>query len=128
MQVWDGVSGSSINFDPAATPSSILFPARAKDQQADVVAYMTENPNTVSALLARLRDTNPIDTFDKTRVDKIDFGEDTEAMDLSTWPVISLSNSRKLAARLLIGADGANSPVRTFAAFPLVVGTITATV
>lgn len=118
MQVWDGVSGSSINFDPAATPSSLLFPARAKEQQADIVAYMTENPNTVSALLARLQETTPIDTFYKTRVEKIDLGEETEAMDLSTWPIVSLSNNRKLAARLLVGADGANSPVRTFAGIP----------
>lgn len=118
MQVWDGVSGSSINFDPAATPASLLFPAEAKRKQGDIVAYMTENPNTVSALLARLSATNPIDTFDKTRVEKIELGEETEEMDLSSWPVISLSNSRKLAARLLIGADGANSPVRNFAGIP----------
>lgn len=118
MQVWDGVSGSSINFDPAATPTSLLFPARTKEQQGDIVAYMTENPNTVSALLARLKATAPIDIFDKTRVEQIDLGEETEAMDLSTWPIITLSNSRKLAARLLVGADGANSPVRKFSGIP----------
>ena len=118
MQVWDGVSGSSINFDPAATPSSLLFPAHAKERQANTVAYMTENPNTVSALLARLRASSPVDIFDKTRVEEINFGEETESMDLSTWPIISLSNSRKIAARLLVGADGANSPVRTFAGIP----------
>lgn len=110
MQVWDGVSGSSINFDPAATPAS--------RQQGDVVAYMTENTNTVSALLAHLQAVNPVHILDKTRVDKIDLGEDTENIDLSNWPIVSLSKSRKLAARLLVGADGANSPVRTFAGIP----------
>ncbi|KAL1304013.1 hypothetical protein AAFC00_000454 [Neodothiora populina] len=110
MQVWDGVSGSSINFDPVTIPGT--------SKQGNVVAYMTENPNTVSALLGRLATTAPIDIFDKTRVDKIELGQDTEELDLSTWPVLSLSNSRKLAARLLIGADGANSPVRGFANIP----------
>jgi ubiquinone biosynthesis monooxygenase Coq6 len=107
MQVWDGVSGSSISFDP--TPSA---------NGSDTVATMTENTNLTSALLARLHSLPSIDIMDKTRVEGIELGKETESMDLSNWPVVSLNNSRKLAARLLIGADGANSPVRTFAGIP----------
>lgn len=118
MQVWDGVSGSSVTFDPSATPSSILFPPRAKAQHADVVANMTENQNLTSALLSRLSSLGDIDVFENTRVESIELGEETEKMDLSTWPVVSLSNNRKFAARLLIGADGANSPVRKFIDIP----------
>ncbi|THX11720.1 ubiquinone biosynthesis hydrox [Aureobasidium pullulans] len=108
MQVWDGVSGSSISFDPSTTSSTV----------PDTVATMTENTNLTSALLARLGTLPPIDIMDKTRVEGIELGKETEKMDLSNWPVVSLNNSRKLAARLLIGADGANSPVRTFAGIP----------
>lgn len=118
MQVWDGVSGSSISFDPSSTASSILFPAHAKAQQGDVIATMTENPNLTSALLNRLSALPKIDILDKTRVQGIELGKETEEMDLSGWSVVSLDNSRQLAARLLIGADGANSPVRTFAGIP----------
>ncbi|GAB7347423.1 hypothetical protein MBLNU459_g4344t1 [Dothideomycetes sp. NU459] len=118
MQVWDGVSGSSVTFDPAATPSSIFFPASAKQQHADVVASMTENQNLTSALISRLSSLGAVDLFDKTRVEDIGLGEETEKMDLSTWPVVALSNKRRLAARLLIGADGANSPVRKFIDIP----------
>lgn len=107
MQVWDGVSGSSISFDP--TPSS---------NGSDTVATMTENTNLTSALLSRLNSLPSIDIMDKTRVEGIELGKETESMDLSNWPIVSLNNSRKLAARLLIGADGANSPVRTFAGIP----------
>jgi ubiquinone biosynthesis monooxygenase Coq6 len=105
MHVWDGVSGSSITFDPQA-------------QHTNTVATMTENPNLTSALLKHLDSLPPIDVMHKTRVDKIELGTESEQLDLSNWPVVSLSNSRKLAARLLIGADGANSPVRTFAGIP----------
>ncbi|KAG9532909.1 ubiquinone biosynthesis monooxygenase COQ6, partial [Aureobasidium melanogenum] len=107
MQVWDGVSGSSISFDPSSSSNP-----------SDTVATMTENTNLTSALLSRLNSLPSIDIMDKTRVEGIELGKETEDMDLSNWPVVSLNNSRKLAARLLIGADGANSPVRTFAGIP----------
>ncbi|KAF7560845.1 hypothetical protein G7046_g3298 [Stylonectria norvegica] len=104
MQVWDGVSGARIEFD--GQPSST----------ADkTIAYMTENLNLTSGLLKRLEELGSVDIFDKTKVDKIDLGEETEDLDLTEWPVVHLSGGQTLAARLLVGADGANSPVRTFA-------------
>jgi ubiquinone biosynthesis monooxygenase Coq6 len=56
-----------------------------------------------------------VDMMTGTKVSSIELGMDTEKMDLSSWPIVSLSNGKTLAARLLVGADGANSPVRTFA-------------
>jgi len=77
---------------------------------------MTENLNTTSALLSSLDDHSKVDMLDNTRVEGIALGEETETLDFRSWPIVSLQDTtRKLAARLLVGADGANSPVRTFA-------------
>jgi ubiquinone biosynthesis monooxygenase Coq6 len=103
MQVWDGVTGARIEFDPPASGPS------------KTMAYMTENLNLTSGLLKRLDELGNVAVFDKSRVEKIDLGEETEDMDLRDWPVVHLSSGKTLAARLLVGADGANSPVRSFA-------------
>lgn len=102
MQVWDGVSSSRIefNWNPSAS---------------ETIAYMTENANLVHGLLSRISELSGIDIIDRTRVEGISFGEDNGELDLRTWPVVAVTGGRKLVARLLIGADGANSPVRTFA-------------
>lgn len=102
MQVWDGVSGARIEFD--------------RDGGAgQTIAYMIENLNITSGLQSRLEELGGVSVFDKTRVEDISFGEETEGQDLSEWPVIQLANGHRLWARLLVGADGANSPVRSFA-------------
>ncbi|KAA8903579.1 hypothetical protein FN846DRAFT_780004 [Sphaerosporella brunnea] len=104
MKVWDGVSGSRITFD-----------ADLQDG-ASTIAYMCENNNLTSSLLSRISQLGEgIDILDKTRVEKISYGEDTGELDLRSWPVVTVSSGKQLAARLLVGADGANSPVRTFA-------------
>lgn len=109
--MWDGVSDARISFDWDTARS--LGPR--KPTQPTTIAYMIENANTVSALLGRLEELGGVDVFASTQVDSIGLGADTEKLDLSSWPVLSLSNGKTLAARLLVGADGANSPVRTFA-------------
>ena len=102
MQVWDGVSGSRIEFD---WPKS----------QGKTIAYMNENLNLTSGLLKRLDELGGVRMFDNTKVENIELGKETETMDLSAWPVVQLQGGKHIAARLLIGADGANSPVRAFA-------------
>ncbi|TEA21206.1 Ubiquinone biosynthesis monooxygenase COQ6 [Colletotrichum sidae] len=104
MQVWDGVSGARIEFDIPAGP-----------MVGKTIAYMCENLNLTSGLLSRLEELGGVSVFDNTRVENIGFGEETEDLDLTQWPVVQLSGGQKLYARLLVGADGANSPVRTFA-------------
>lgn len=112
MQVWDGVSGARISFD-WHTAKPLLTPRNPA--QPTTIAYMIENVNTVTALLSRLEELGGVDFYTSTKVSSIDLGTDTDKMDFSSWPILTLSNGKSLAARLLVGADGANSPVRTFA-------------
>ena len=78
---------------------------------------MTENSNLVRTLLTRLSEFDDnVTILDKTKVSSITLGSDEpSSVNLSSWPHLTLSNGRTLAARLLVGADGFNSPVRTFA-------------
>ena len=107
MQVWDGVSDARIEFE---------MPVGSKP--GSVIAYMTENLNLTSGLLRRMHELGGISIFDNSKVEEIAFGEETEEFNLKEWPVVQLSTGQKLWARLLVGADGANSPVRTFAEIP----------
>jgi ubiquinone biosynthesis monooxygenase Coq6 len=104
MQVWDGVTDARIEFD---------WPAGSAN--GNTIAYMTENLNLTSGLLSRLDELGGASIFDKTKVENITYGEESEALDLREWPVVHLSGGTNIYARLLVGADGANSPVRTFA-------------
>ena len=112
MKVWDGVADSRISFDwesigkPTATDSG---------EDSNTIAYMTENANLTTALLRRLEALGGVSVIDSTRVSNIELGQDTDTLDLRSWPILTLSNGRSLAARLLIGSDGAQSPVRNFA-------------
>jgi ubiquinone biosynthesis monooxygenase Coq6 len=106
MQVWDGVTGARIEFDwaPGTAPAA-----------GTTIAYMNENLNLTSGLLKRLEELGGVSVFDGAKVERIAYGEETEDVDLREWPVVHLSGGRQLSARLLVGADGANSPVRSFA-------------
>ena len=119
MQVWDAANESSIQFDWKAEAERYNAPPRT-------VATMVENANLTRSLLDRLDalDVTP-HLYDNTKVASIEMGETEEdGMDYSGWPTVTLdavskdtatSRPSKIAARLLIGADGINSPVRTFA-------------
>ena len=106
MRVWDGLdSTSSISFSSSS-------PA---------IATMTENSNLQRALLQRVSELAAFDTFDSTKVASIEPGpaeSSQESLDLSSFPIVTLSTGRQITARLLVGADGLNSPVRTFAGIP----------
>ncbi|QGA17514.1 hypothetical protein EYB26_005185 [Talaromyces marneffei] len=125
MQVWDGQTGSKISFDWSVDTSPF--------EDIRSVATMTENANLVRGLLRRIQeldessngsDNGSLSIFSNTMVSSIENGSQAaDGPNLSAWPVVSLkpspasssSVSGPIAARLLIGADGINSPVRSFA-------------
>lgn len=76
---------------------------------------MIENVNLTTGLQKFLAKLGASTILSPARVDSITQGPTTDSLDLSSWPKVNLSNGQSLVARLLIGADGANSPVRTFA-------------
>ncbi|ESK94906.1 ubiquinone biosynthesis monooxygenase coq6 [Moniliophthora roreri MCA 2997] len=103
MQVWDGVSDARITFSASEL---------GLENPADGIARLTENLNLQRGLLRCLQNTPNISIIDKTKVQTI------ESEGPGTWPLVRLDNHQVLKARLLVGADGFNSPVRTFAQIP----------
>ena len=83
---------------------------------------MAENSNIIKALLTRLSSLAPISTFAPATVSSILPGPSPRSptsLDLSSYPHLTISShGMPIAARLLVGADGLNSPVRTFANIP----------
>lgn len=121
MQVWDAANDAVIQFDWQAETQRYNAPPQT-------VATMTENANLARGLLERIAELGAESSlFSNTNVSSIRNGDDDpEGLNLSTWPVLNLepktpsSSSSSpppstIAARLLVGADGFNSPVRTFA-------------
>lgn len=134
MHVWDGVSGTPIKFDWAVAQGipdvMSLFSSESGKAEAysdRPIAFMTENANLVSAMYSRLnafsqKSSVPTTILQQTRVESVDLGENTADFDWRSWPIVTLAStataepqSNKIAARLLVGADGPNSLVRKFA-------------
>ncbi|GAA5999505.1 putative N,N-dimethylaniline monooxygenase COQ6 [Rhodotorula paludigena] len=138
LAVWDGLSSARIEFTapflsassspaqpppPSASPpapgdawdaafASALRPRRA------ALSTMVENLNLQRAALRRIEQCRTengtrIELLDASRVEGIERGE-------GGWPVVRVKGTgdagegRQLRARLLIGADGANSPVKSY--------------
>ena len=113
MEVWDGITNSRISFDWASATNPIL---PQPIPRGGTIAYMIENSNLTKALQVRLSELGGAKIFSPVRVESIENGPKSDkGLDLSGWPTLALSDGQRLSARLLVGADGANSPVRTFA-------------
>lgn len=102
MQVWDGVSDARIEFN-----SSDL----GGESSVRGMSRMTENLNLQQGLLRHLSELPQVQLLQKTKVQSIS----RDSADKQSWPLVHLDNGRILRSRLLVGADGFNSPVRSFA-------------
>ncbi|PIL25239.1 hypothetical protein GSI_13128 [Ganoderma sinense ZZ0214-1] len=105
MQVWDGVSDARVTFSMQDDHASILS-AEPETQ----LARLTENLNLQRGLLRYLDKNGTVELADKVKVQSI-VREEREG---GGWPLVHLSDGRVLRARLLVGADGFNSPVRAY--------------
>ncbi|KAJ2808039.1 putative ubiquinone biosynthesis monooxygenase [Coemansia guatemalensis] len=84
--------------------------------EATSVAHMIETKNLVSGLLRSLNQSCPgVDIIERVRVVGIDTDPAAAGARAEQWPVVTLSDERRLQTRLLIGADGASSCVRRYA-------------
>ncbi|KIK81594.1 hypothetical protein PAXRUDRAFT_15160 [Paxillus rubicundulus Ve08.2h10] len=106
MQVWDGISDARVTFDTAEQPSvgSVAL--------SNEMARLTENLNLQRALLHHLANIDSIQLLQKVKVESIQREDEAEG---NGWPLVHLSDGTTIRARLLVGADGFNSPVRSYA-------------
>ncbi|KAI0260110.1 hypothetical protein BC834DRAFT_902413 [Gloeopeniophorella convolvens] len=103
MQVWDGISGARIEFNAAAL-------GVGSPTQQGQMSRLTENLNLQRGLLRHLDGRSNVTLLDNTKVENI-LSDDIPG---GGWPMLQLSNGHVLRARLLVGADGINSPVRAY--------------
>lgn len=112
MHVTDGLTGAALDFDVSNPNDSQL-------------GTMVEISNLQQAMLSRIEELKSeydvsIRVLDGTKVENIEAMQPDQKSTPSTytdaWPLIHLSGDHKpIKSRLLVGADGNNSPVRKYA-------------
>ncbi|KAJ4470442.1 hypothetical protein J3R30DRAFT_3537535 [Lentinula aciculospora] len=105
MQVWDGISDARISFSSSEMVSSTT------DHLG--MARLIETLNLQRGLLRHLNSSPAVQIIDKNKVQSITVDEAP-----GSWPLVHLNTGQALKTRLLVGADGPNSPVRSFAKIP----------
>lgn len=105
MQVWDGLSKARIHLDAREVASKT-------GQRVQSMSTMTEILNLQRGLLNAISDSgHKIEIQDRTKVQSIE----KQSAESGEWPIVHLDTGKQLRPRLLVGADGPNSPVRKYA-------------
>ncbi|AET37374.1 putative N,N-dimethylaniline monooxygenase COQ6 Ecym_1120 [Eremothecium cymbalariae DBVPG len=83
------------------------------EMERENMGYMVEIHHIQSAILKRIKEVSPagLDILDSTKVTNIEY---SVPGDLLSWPLVTLDNGKYIRTRLLVGADGKNSPVKNF--------------
>lgn len=135
MKVWDGLSGAEIDFDSDNNSSIIPSSASPSSSSTEPLSTMVELNNLQQAMLSFLdsrasqsQSTSfQVQILEEKLVQEISPGSEVREgkLERDPWPIVHLSSSSKsttpetstkpFRARLLIGADGKNSPVRSYA-------------
>ncbi|KAH9812500.1 hypothetical protein DFH28DRAFT_978697 [Melampsora americana] len=105
MEVWDGLSDARIIFDSVDTHQS-----NSSSNPTDLpqMARFIENLHLQSAMLKNLEHQDNVNLIGLSKVESIQSDEDNR-------PIITMNDGKIFRARLLIGADGFNSPVKSYA-------------
>ncbi|XP_066551133.1 ubiquinone biosynthesis monooxygenase COQ6, mitochondrial isoform X3 [Amia ocellicauda] len=107
MQVWDACSDAMITFE--------------KDNFEDEMGYVVENDVVIAALTRQLESlSDQVKVQYRSRVVKYTWPRPFQAPDAIPWVQVELASGQKLQTKLLIGADGPNSMVRSEAGIPTV--------
>lgn len=102
LLAWDGISNARITFDALdGTAPSLVH------TETPQMAQFVENVHLQKALLRNLDSQSNVQLYAPSKVVSI-------SADDADWPVIKLEDGRQLRARLLVGADGFNSPVKSY--------------
>ncbi|KAJ1570857.1 hypothetical protein NDA11_004920 [Ustilago hordei] len=120
MRVWDGLSGALLDFDSSDFSSSSC--SSSSPSSTSQISVMVEISNLQQAMLQFLEQgpgKNICSIKHGAKVDSILPGSkiqaDSEAVEQDPWPLVQLSTGDAVQARLCVGADGPNSPVRKYA-------------
>ena len=103
IQVLDGVTNSRLSFGNASDDDFHL----SLDKPNQTLSYMIENVNLQHSFIKNIEQSPNVNIFDSSSIINIE--------NVNEFPTLTLSDGQSLSTRLLIGADGFNSPVRKFA-------------
>ncbi len=114
MRVWDGLSGALLDFDSAdlsdaaGSSSQISVMVEISNLQQAMLQYLEIGPGKE---ICTVKDGAKVEAI--VPASKVD--AESTSIEQDPWPTVQLSTGDLVQARLLVGADGPNSPVRKYA-------------